>query len=60
MIGDDVRAVQRALAAKGFGGTPDGTYGPLTEARIRQFQIQNGMKADGIAGPAARVALGLD
>ena len=60
MIGDDVRAVQRALAAKGFEGKPDGIYGPMTEARLRQFQTQNGLKADGIAGPATRAALGLD
>jgi peptidoglycan hydrolase-like protein with peptidoglycan-binding domain len=59
MIGEDVLALQTALAAKGFDGKADGIYGPLTEARVRQFQIQAGLKGDGIVGPATRAALGL-
>jgi chitosanase len=59
LIGDDVRAVQQALVARGFEGKVDGIYGPLTEARIRQFQTQNGLRPDGIVGPATRAALGL-
>ena len=57
MIGDDVHSLQTALAGKGFPGAIDGIYGPLTEARVRQFQFQSGLKADGIAGPATRAAL---
>jgi chitosanase len=60
MVGDDVRALQNALASRDFGGTIDGIYGPLTEARVRQFQMQNNMKTDGMVGPATRAALGLD
>ena len=60
LVGEDVRALQSALAAKGMGRDIDGIYGPLTEARVRQFQIQAGLKADGIVGPATRAALGLD
>jgi chitosanase len=60
MVGEDVRALQTALAAKGLGRDVDGIYGPLTEARVRQFQIQAGLKADGIVGPATRAALGLE
>ena len=60
MIGDDVRALQTALAAKGFDGKVDGIYGPLTDARVRQFQIQAGLKSDGIVGPATRATLGLN
>ena len=60
MIGEDVRRVQIALTANGFAGDADGIYGVLTEARIRQFQLQNGLKADGMAGAATRAALGLD
>jgi chitosanase len=59
MIGEDVLALQTALAVKGFDGKADGIYGPLTEARVRQFQIQAGLKGDGIVGPATRAALGL-
>jgi murein L,D-transpeptidase YcbB/YkuD len=59
MIGEDVRTLQSALAAKGFDGKVDGIYGPLTDARVRQFQIQAGLKSDGIVGPATRATLGL-
>jgi len=37
----------------------DGTYGPLTEAQVRQFQQRAGLKPDGFIGPATRSALGL-
>jgi len=59
MVGDDVRAIQQALQDKGLPGNIDGIYGPLTEARVRQFQLQSGLRADGIAGPATKAALGL-
>jgi len=59
MIGEDVRDVQEALAAKHFSGALDGIYGPLTEANVRLFQTQNGLKPDGFVGPATRAALGL-
>jgi chitosanase len=60
MVGDDVRAVQVALGAHGFAGAVDGIYGPLTEARVRQFQLKKGLKADGFAGPATLASLGVD
>jgi chitosanase len=59
IVGEDVRAIQRALAAKGFSGAQDGIFGPLTEARVRQFQLVARLRADGIVGPATRAALGL-
>jgi peptidoglycan hydrolase-like protein with peptidoglycan-binding domain len=37
----------------------DGTYLPLTEAQVRQFQQRAGLKPDGFIGPATRSALGL-
>ncbi len=59
MIGDDVREVQKALVAHGIDIKVDGTYGPLTEAQVRQFQQRAGLKPDGFIGPATRSALGL-
>src|SRR2546422_5461592 len=59
MIGDDVREVQKALVAHGTDIKVDGTYGPLTEAQVRQFQQRAGLKPDGFVGPATRSALGL-
>jgi peptidoglycan hydrolase-like protein with peptidoglycan-binding domain len=44
--GEDVRVVQRKL---GIGD--DGVFGVLTEAALRRFQRDNGLVADGIAGP---------
>ena len=60
MVGEDVLEIQKALARRGLPVDPDGVYGPLTEALIRRFQQLEGMKADGIAGPATRAKLGLD
>ena len=43
-----VRALQTALNARGFDtGTPDGTMGPATRRGIRQFQLSQGLPADG-------------
>jgi len=60
MVGEDVQSVQEALARKGLGGTVDGIFGPLTEARVRQFQLRSGIIVDGIVGPVTRAALGVE
>ena len=44
--GDDVASLQRALNLK-----PDGVFGPLTEAGVRDFQCKAGLAVDGVAGP---------
>lgn len=47
---DDVRALQRELVRWGFPITPDGKFGPSTEAALRSFQKRRGLKDDGVAG----------
>ena len=49
--GDDVRALQRKLDALGFDpGKQDGSYGPLTDAAVRDFQRNVGEQPDGVVG----------
>lgn len=44
--GEQVRLLQEAL-----GLTADGKFGSGTEAAVKQFQSDNGLEADGFAGP---------
>ena len=50
--GEAVRDVQRRLARLGFdlSRDPAATYGETTEAAVRQFQEQRGLRIDGICG----------
>jgi peptidoglycan hydrolase-like protein with peptidoglycan-binding domain len=38
---------------------PDGNFGAITEAWVKEFQRRSGLKDDGIVGPKTRKALGL-
>ncbi|MCL2512997.1 MAG: peptidoglycan-binding protein, partial [Oscillospiraceae bacterium] len=47
--------IQAALYSRGYTGViPDGAFGPSTEAAVRAFQRDQGLTADGIAGPATQ------
>jgi peptidoglycan hydrolase-like protein with peptidoglycan-binding domain len=55
----DVAALQVAMSAHGLYPHPvDGITGPWTISAVRTFQRRNGLRADGVAGPKTRAALG--
>ena len=64
MYGDGIDIVQQALNARTPTGLAalavDGVFGPKTEARVKEFQRNEGLvPADGIVGPDTRRRLGL-
>ena len=46
-----VIAIQNALIKLGYSVTADGSFGPKTEGAIKEIQIKNNLKADGVIGP---------
>jgi Putative peptidoglycan binding domain len=49
--GSEVKALQQSLASLGYDpGTPDGNYGPSTQAAVEKFQAANGLATDGVVG----------
>jgi peptidoglycan hydrolase-like protein with peptidoglycan-binding domain len=58
--GSQVRRLQEKLSDRGFNpGLIDGVYGGQTQNAVREFQLQNELFADGVAGKATLVALGI-
>ncbi|MFQ4137851.1 peptidoglycan-binding protein [Nodosilinea sp. PGN35] len=57
--GDDVRAVQQAIARAGIPVVADGVFGPATDRAVRQFQASRGLAVDGIVGSRTRASLGV-
>jgi hypothetical protein len=53
MEGDDVLLMQNRLLALGYNevGTPDGSFGKMTNNAVRVFQEINGLEVDGYVGP---------
>ena len=43
--------LQAMMFVRGFRTNPDGIFGPLTDATVRNYQRTNGLIADGLAGP---------
>jgi N-acetylmuramoyl-L-alanine amidase len=55
--GEAVKQIQKALAGAGLKVITDGVYGTITEEAVREFQSKNGLKPDGIVGPATLAKL---
>lgn len=55
-----IEELQRKLNSLGYNaGTPDGVYGPKTQAAVMLFQRDKRLKADGIYGKETNKAMGL-
>jgi len=51
-VGEQVKALQQYLIGLGYTGVKaDGVFGPVTEAAVKQFQLDNGLQGDGDFGP---------
>lgn len=48
--GEAVIACQKTLTARGYSLTADGSFGPLTEGKVKGFQSSRGLAADGVVG----------
>lgn len=58
--GSEVKAIQQSLKDRGlYSGSVDGIYGSQTQAAVKKFQKQQGLTADGIAGPQTLKRLGV-
>ena len=58
--GSEVTQIQTKLKRWGYyNGNVDGIYGSQTLAAVKYFQRKNGLKVDGIAGPATLKAMGI-
>ncbi len=58
--GEEVKAIQQELKDRGlYQGSVDGIFGSATEEAVKKFQRQQGLSADGIAGPQTLKKLGI-
>ena len=58
--GEEVRQIQTRLKNWGYNiSSIDGIYGPNTKNAVIQFQKNNGLKVDGIAGAQTLAAMGI-
>lgn len=57
--GEHVLLLQQALNRKDFSLKLDGIFGNSTKLAVRDFQLSNGLEADGVVGIATKKALGL-
>lgn len=60
-VGNEVADIQSALKKQGYySGSIDGIFGTATKNAVLQFQRDNGLTADGIAGKNTLSALGVE
>jgi lysozyme len=59
MQGEDVQVLQKALIQLGFAVVSDGSFGPKTDAAVRQLQAQKGLEVDGLVGMTTLQTIGL-
>lgn len=59
MTGNDVKALQKALAGEGYAVNVDGVFGEGLDGVVKAWQDDNGLVADGVVGPATRIILKL-
>ena len=59
MTGNDVRALEEALAKEGYAINRDGVFDEGLETALKSFQREFGLVDDGIAGPGTRLMLGI-
>ena len=57
MSGDDVYRLQAKLQEFGYLEATDGLFGSATRLAVMEFQLDIGLEADGVAGPATIKAL---
>ena len=58
--GSEVTLIQNKLRQYGYlSGAADGIFGQETYSAVVWFQKKNGLKADGVVGPATAAALGI-
>jgi hypothetical protein len=61
MRGPRIEALQRFLTDQGYHpGAIDGIFGPQTADAVQEFQLDNGLVADGEVGPATAPLLGIN
>lgn len=48
--GDDVKNLQSTLNTKGYSLDVDGSYGPKTQAAVKDYQSKNNLAVDGVVG----------
>lgn len=58
--GEEVKQIQQKLSSLGYySGEADGIFGSLTQSAVKNFQKDNGLKADGIVGEKTLAALNI-
>ena len=55
--GNDVKTLQVLLTRRGYEVPSTGYFGSITKRKVRQFQRNRGLTADGVVGPITRAKL---